>query len=256
MEPVQVRVGIKNQGDAAARPSTIDLFFQDSARHHYEKKIRVPKLGPHTHPHYAIVDITGAKPTLGFAQLGAVADFANKVKESDETNNLFKGERFVIIARQWNVADLETSVTMAGAAQRTTMAAPGFHFEFSNYDHAAEQYVYAPVGPVTSTVTYSGFCSGTGSLTVTHSPWSGFLHIAGDFRTYDAFVQADPTKYLVTVACLGGFSSTETASFDDLDTSAVEGMSHTSEKATSVAGDASDASTGTEWRWQFQAAIP
>ena len=55
------------------------------------------------------------------------------------SNNLLKGERFTIIARQWNVTDFETIVTDPGAAASTTMAGAGFQFEFSYYDHAGEQ---------------------------------------------------------------------------------------------------------------------
>lgn len=67
------------------------------------------------------------------------ADIDKKIKESDESNNLLKGERFTIIARQWNVTDFETIVTDPGAAASTTMAGAGFQLEFSYYDHAGEQ---------------------------------------------------------------------------------------------------------------------
>ncbi len=253
MEPVEVRVGVKNQGDANAPASTVDVFFQDSARHHFEKRIRFPKLKAHTHPHLETVELTG-KPKLGLAQIGAVADVDEKIKDSDRANNFLKGERFSIIARQWNVSDFETIVTEPGAATRITKAADTFHFEFSLYDHSKAQYVYLPMGSITSTATYAGFCSGTGSMTATHTPWAGFLHIAGDFRYYDALVQSDPTKFPVTITCLGGISTTAMDGFDDLDTTGTTGFPLTNEQAPKVSGDFSDATTHTEWKWQFQAA--
>jgi hypothetical protein len=253
MDEIEVRVGVKNQGAGAAAPSTTNVFFQDSKHHHFQKKVVFPRLGPHTHPHYEIVDITGTKPALGFAQLGAVADFNEKQKESDENNNFLKGEQFVIIARQWNVPSFAT-IVKAAAAVRTTKAGSDFHFEFYHYDHAAEEFVYTPNGSITSTTTYSGFCSGTGSTTATHTPWAGFLDIRGDFRTYDAFVKVDPTKYSVPLVCFPAFNTTGSSAADDLDVSIGGGFPHTNEQARQVSGDVTDGSV--ESKWQFRAAIP
>ena len=253
LEPIDIRVGVKNQGKHDAPPFTVDVFFQDSARHHFEKLVKFPKLKAHTHPHLETVELTG-RPKLGFAQVGAVADNDEKLNDVDRANNFFKGERFAIIARQWNVSDFETIDTEPGAAARTTSAGAGFSFQFSSFDHSKAQYVYQPMGPITSTSTYGGFCTGVGSLTVTHTPWAGFLHLSGDFRYYDAFVQADPTKYPVTITCLGGITTTAMNGFDNLDTSADGTPPVTNEQAAKVSGDFPDASKRIEWKWQFQAA--
>ncbi len=254
MDEIEVRVGVKNQGAGAAAPSTTDVFFQDSKRHHFEKRVVFPRLGPHTHPHYETVDITGKKPALGFAQLGAVADVNEKQKESDKDNNFLKGERFVIIARQWNVPSFETIVTR-GAAVRTTKAISGFRFEFSHYDHSAEEYLYTPNGSITTTTTYSGFCSGTGSATDTRTPWAGFLRIKGDFRTYNAFVKADIAAYNVPVVCQPGISLTIPSAPDDLDVLIGGGAPHTNEQAQQVNGDVTDSAVHVESKWQFRAAM-
>jgi hypothetical protein len=257
MEPVQVRVLIKNQGDAAAKPSTMNVFFRDSAHKFFEKKVKVPRLGPHTHPHTEILDFTGATPKLGLAQFGAVANSDDKLKESDPNNNFFKGEHFAIIARQWNVPFFETIVTTPAAATRTTATGDGFHFEFSHYDHSAETYVYLPMGSATGTTTYAGACSGTASMTETHNPWAGSLLIAGDFHSYDALVHTvPPTMYPITVSCIG-ITTTTTSAFDELTTTTNStGSPSTNEQATKVSGDFSDTSLHTEFKWQFQAAIP
>src|SRR4029077_20857046 len=89
MEPIQVRVGIRNQGRAVAPASILDVFYQDSAGQHHQLKIHVPKLKFSIHSRIFIVDMVGTRPKLGHAQLGAVADFTNKFKESDEDNNFF-----------------------------------------------------------------------------------------------------------------------------------------------------------------------
>jgi len=255
MEPIEVMVGIKNQGPAAAGRSTLNLFFRDSAHKYFEKKIEVPRLKPRRHPHYFNVEITDAKPKLGPAQLGAVADSTDKVCESDENNNFFKGEHFEVIARQWNVPYFETIINIPGAATRTTSSQSSFHFEFSYYDHSKAVYEYLPTGSISSTMLYAGgFCSGTGSLTDSKAPWGGFLQIAGDFRSYDAFVDTASVKYTVPITCLGGFSSTVSAAFDDLDTTATGSFPVTNDQATQVTGDFSDPIKHTEWKWQFHAA--
>ncbi len=253
MEPVEVRVAVKNQGKKDAPTPTIDVFFQDSARHHFEKRIKFPTLKAGKHPHSETVELTG-KPKLGFAQVGVVADPDEKIPDTDRANNFFKSEHFVVIAKQWNVNDFETITTQPGSAARTTNAAAGFHFEFSLFDHSMQQYVYLPMGGITSTSTYGGVCTGTGSLTVTHTPWAGFLHINSDFRSYDALVEADPTKYPVTITCLGGISTTAMNGFDDLDTSADGTAPVTNEQAPKVTGDFPDPTKRLEWKWQFQAA--
>lgn len=255
LAPIQVRVGIRNQGHAVARSSTLDVFYQDSSRQHFQLKINVPRLKPSIHSKIFIVDIVGTKPKLGHAQLGAVADFTNVVKESDESNNFFKGEHFEVIARQWNVPYFETILTLPGAGTRTTSSQSSFQFEFSYYDHSKELYVYLPTGSITSTMVYAGgFCSGSGSLTDSKSPWGGFLHIAGNFRYYDAFVDTSAVTYTVPLTCLGGFSSSVSEAFDDLDTTASGSFPVTNEQATQVTGDYSDPVKRTEWKWQFHAA--
>ena len=254
MAPIQVRVGIRNQSHTAAPPSILDVFFQDSAKQHFQMEIHVPKLKFSIHPRHFTVDMTGARPKLGHAQLGAVANFTNRFKESDEDNNFFKGEHFAVIARQWDVPYFETIVSIPGEGTRTTASQSSFHFEFSYYDHAKAVYDYVPMGSITSTMLYAGgLCSGTGSLTDSKAPWGGFLHIAGDFRYYDALVQTVSIPYTVPVNCIV-FSRTVPEAFDDLDTSADGTFPVTNEQATKVTGDFTGVVRNTEWKWQFHAA--
>jgi hypothetical protein len=193
-----------------------------------------------------------ARPKLGYAQLGAVANFTNRFTESDDNNNFFKGEHFAVIARQWDVPYFETIVSIPGEGTRTTASQSSFHFEFSYYDHSKAVYVYNPMGSITSTMLYAGgLCSGTGSLTDSKAPWAGFLHIAGDFRYYDALVQTVSIPYTVPVNCIV-FSRTVPEAFDDLDTSADRTFPVTNEQATKVTGDFSSGLRNTEWKWQFR----
>jgi hypothetical protein len=254
MEPIQVRVSIRNQGRVAAPPSILDVFFQDSAKHHFERKIHVPRLKFSIHSRHFIVDFESARPKLGYAQLGAVANFTNRFKESDKDNNFFHGEHFVVIARQWNVPYFDTIVTVPGEGTRTTSSQSSFHFEFSYYDHSKAVYVYLPMGSIRSTMSYAGgLCSGTGTALDSRAPWGGFLHIAGNFSYYDALVKTDSIPYTVPVNCIV-FSRSVPEAFDDLDTSAMGSFPVTNEQAPQVTGDYSDPDTHTQWKWQFHAA--
>jgi hypothetical protein len=255
MEPIQVRVGIRNQGRVVAPASVLDVFYQDSARQHHQLKINVPKLKFSIHSRFFTVDMVGTRPKLGHAQLGAVANFTNKFKETDTDNNFFKGEHFEVIARQWDVPYFDTILSMPGAGTRTTSSQSSFHFKFSYYDHSKAVYVYLPTGSISSTMLYAGgFCSGSGSLTDSKAPWGGFLHIAGNFSYYDALVQTDSIPYTVPITCLGGFSTSAKEAFDDLDTTATGSFPRTNDQATQVTGDYSDPIKRTEWKWQFHAA--
>lgn len=254
MEPVQVRVGIKSQGRVAAPASILDVFYQDSAGRHHQVKIRVPRLKVSIHSRYFIVDIVGTRPQLGHAQLGAVANFTERFKETDDDNNFFKGEHFEVIARQWDVPYFDTIVTVPGEGTRTTSSQNSFHFEFSYYDHSKALYVYSPTGSISSTMLYAGgLCSGTGSSADSKAPWGGFLHIAGNFSYYDARVDTASTPYTVSVNCLV-FSRTVAEAFDDLDTTATGSFPRTNDVAKKVTGDFSDPIERTEWKWQFLAA--
>jgi hypothetical protein len=255
MEPIQVRVGIRNQKQGTVAPASIlDVFFQDSARQHFERKIDVPKLKFSIHSKSFIVDMVGFRPKLGHAQLGAVANATNRFKESDKDNNFFKGEHFEVIDRQWDVPYFDTIVTVPGEGTRTTSSQSSFHFEFSYYDHAKAVYVYLPIGSISSTMLYAGgLCSGTGSLTDSKAPWGGFLNIAGDFRYYDALVETASIPYTVPVNCLV-FSRTVPEAFDDLDTSADGSFPRTNDQAKKVTGGFSDPIKRIQWKWQFRAA--
>jgi hypothetical protein len=253
-DPIDIRIGVKNQGQHDSPPFNVTVFFQDSAKQHFQKIVRFPALKRNNHPHVVIVELTG-KPHLGPAQVGAVADNEENLNDVDRANNFKKGDHFDVIARQWNANSFQTIGNVPGAAARTTQAGAGFNFQFTHYDSAKGQYVYQPMGSITSTSTYGGVCTGTGSLTVTHTPWAGWLYIGRDFAHYGALVQADPTKYPVMLTCLGGFTYNAMNGFDDLDTTQL-GFATTNAEATTVTGDVPDPTTHLEWKWQFQAAGP
>jgi CARDB len=255
-EPITVQVTTKNQGNATAGPSITNLFIQDSSHHHHQKKIRIRRLKPHTRVD-STVEITGAKPTLGFAQIGAVADFDKKVKESDEGNNLARGERFSVLAKRWNVSDFQT-IMNATFTKSVTVNGSGFHFELLGYDHAAGEWLYYAYGPITDLQSQTNVCSYSGSKTVNYGPWlNSYLRISRDLGGYSAMVKASALpSYPINVTCLGVGAYTYHASFSDLRTFIGEHFQPTmSPKDTKLSDSWTDAALHTTWKWDFAAAI-
>jgi hypothetical protein len=85
LETVSIGVVIENLGHATAGASTVEVWLEDSVGRRFVKKQRVPALTPR-HKWAKVVQISGAKPALGFAKLGGLADAFDKVDESDEHN--------------------------------------------------------------------------------------------------------------------------------------------------------------------------
>jgi hypothetical protein len=115
LEPIEVHLTTKNQSNGTACPSITAVFFQDSARHQFVKRIQIPELKAGKRSDRT-VEITGTKPALGFAQLGAHADNGRANKESDESNNLFHGRHFAIIAKEWDAKSFDVATRRAWLA--------------------------------------------------------------------------------------------------------------------------------------------
>jgi hypothetical protein len=254
LEPIEVHIVTKNQGTAAAGPSVTDVFFQDSAHQQFQKRIAVPALKAHTRFDRTI-ELTGAKPALGYAQLGAVADLLDQVKESDETNNLLKAGHFAIVAKQWNVSSFDT-ITKGFLSNDTTFVKGGFHFVLAYYDHTAEEWYYKPYGAVTDQASERGTCSFSSNKSLDHNPWANsYLKIKGDLGGYQALVApAASEAYTITINCLGIGSHVEKHAFQPLET--YEGFKREPTMASDQAELAdSMKEDGTTWAWDFKAAL-
>lgn len=260
LEPIEVKLEIRNQGKAAAPASTAVVFVQDSSRHQFLKRVAVPRLKAPKRSHVRFVttvEITGAKPALGFAKMGAVADFGDKVADSDRSNNLFKGERFAIVAKEWDAKTFDT-ITKAFVASDTTLIRAGFRFVLSRYDRASEKWVYKPYGSVTDQASETGVCSGSSNETRTHNPWAdSYLKISGDLGGYDALVQPQATEtYSITFTCLSIGSHTEQRKFQPLETFVgVKRQPVMRPNQQQLADSTTDTALRTTWQWDFRAAL-
>ena len=98
-------------------------------------------------------------------------DNLGQVTESDESNNVVK-RRVAIVAKQWNVSDFESVVTVGGN-MATTVNGSGFRFVLSRYDHASNVFHYDAFGPVMNLQSLIGVCNYSGSDKQTGAPWAG-----------------------------------------------------------------------------------
>lgn len=257
-ETFEIRVTTKNQGAGTAAPSVTDLFIRDSHGRDHEHLLSIPRLKPHTRSDRTVV-VTNLTLPLGFARIGAEADHRHHVDESDETNNLTKGERFAVVAKQWNVSDFETIVTLPQSMD-TTKAAPDLRFVLSRYDHSAEVWVYKAYGRLLNMQSLSAFpCSYSGSTSASRNPWAdSFLNISGDLGGYDAVVKASVLpKYPIPVKCFYISPPPFEAEFSDLLTFVGQRRQPTmSPNAAQVSDSSTDAALHTTWKWDVRAAIP
>ena len=240
---------------APASITVVELI--DSAHHDVMKEIRVGALRPHHHFH-RIVLFTGVKPALGFAQLRAEADFIEKIKESDESNNVRK-ERVAIVAKQWDVSVFQTQVTPPGGSD-LTYSAPGFRFVLARFDHSREVWHYDAIGSVTNAQSLSGtVCSYNVSDTKSQNPWGGdsALEIAADLGGYQGIVQSSLLpKYVALGTCLGGFPYDAMVGYNDLESFVGEGIQEAAMSPSDT--DLSrtvEGALNTTFTWDFKAAI-
>ena len=254
LETVSIGVVIENLGRTKAGASTVEAWLEDRVGRRFVKKQGVPALKPGPKHRWAkVVQISGAKPALGFAKLGALADAFDKVNESDEHNTVPE-EEFAILAREWHTTAFQTDAKYA-FYNIVTFAQDGFRFVFKKFD--GRYYVYEPFGSVQNEASERSFvCNGASSDVRTHNPWpNSFFKIAEDLRGYQAVINPGPIEdYKLSISCLGAGQHTEDHSFLTLDT--YEGANREptmSPAATHVSDETSDASLFTSWKWDFQA---
>jgi hypothetical protein len=257
-ETFEIQVTTKNQGRAEAPPSVTDLFIRDSHGRDHEHLLSIPRLKPHARSDRTVV-VTNLTVPLGFAQIGAEADHRHHVDESDENNNLAKGERFAVVAKQWNASDFESIVKLPMSTD-TTKAAPDLRFVLSRYDHSAEVWVYKVYGRLLSVQSESAFpCSYSGSNSASRNPWAdSFLNISGDLGGYDAVVKASVLpKYPIPVKCFYITAPPFQAGFQDLLTFVGYRRQPTmTDKDTRLFDSVTDNEVHTTFKWDFRAAVP
>jgi hypothetical protein len=266
MTPIKVHVTTWNAGKAPTKRSSVtEVFFKDSSGRYFKEGATVPPLRAGQHL-TRIVTLQADKPALGFAQLGAEADYDKQITEVSENNNFgprgdpftnhHHGIKFAIVAKEWHPADFETVASGFIAKIRTYNA--GLRFELSSVD--SEGYRYLAWGSVSNQTDGQNICSGSDSETRTHRPWpKSELFISSDLLGYRASVEMTPQEhYSFTLTCVG-VSTPQQSDFLALETYVGEsGHKFELRKATDATrldGTYTDSGLHTTWTWDLHAAV-
>jgi hypothetical protein len=254
LEPIEVHFIMVNQGNKISNPSHTSIYFDDSAGHTFQKTVPVRAIKPHKH-FQATVEIKGAHPHLGFGQLGGVVDVNDTNKESDEHNNLHRGPKFAIVAKEWDVSAFDR-ISKGFFVNETAFVKGGFKFVLHNFDHTQDRFVYLPHGQVTYQITETGICTASFNDTKTLNPSEdGFFTIDADLGGYDAVAQPSG-GYDLQVNCVGAGTHTEHHDFPLLETflgvNVLPAMQTDQEQ---ISRTKTDPETMTTWTWDFSAKL-
>jgi CARDB protein len=258
--PLTIRVTVTNEGHAKAGPSTVhvDVFELKSREDKYARVGELKRGQAET----VSVNMTDWRPDPGFGNDLATADFKHKVNDSDRSNNTMNGPRIAIEPRQWAVNEFSTQKSNS-LVTGTTSAQPGLVFRFQKYDVSTEQFSYEAFGSLMDVESEHGTCSYNGSNTVTESPWTGtsYLDIAGDQKSYDAFIEGSAAAtYTTPVSCIGISAGTATLKLQDLVT--YDGSKTAPKMPSPFAKELTGTFSDTQgqaayvWSWRFTADVP
>jgi hypothetical protein len=252
-----VRVTVANVGHARAGRSRMELRADSRNRRLDLDSVEVRALRPGQEQTNGF-DIHGVQFPLGNLEIHAKADAGNQVKERIERLNNIRVADLAVIPRQWLVQSFvaTTRGPFGNAVTSAVTGDPGFYFRFDHADPESEHFVYNAIGSVTNTQPANqGVCQLTGaSNTQTRSPWpDSSLTIGAELDHYDAIVDTTALpKYTVTVTCLGGFTHTAPAGYDQLTTL---GQQRMQEDTTTLSGTIPAGATATTLTWTFTADV-
>ena len=137
----------------------------------------------------------------------AVADFDDKIPESNGNNNERTSPMIPAIARTWDAEGL-TATLIGGQAVTAEdgKANLGLFFRFAHLDVGAGIFFYRVTGSVNENATYElAPCSGQAADSVGHSPWGGdsFFGVSFGLDKYLGVVKASANKITVPITCEG-----------------------------------------------------
>ncbi len=209
---ITVKVTTRNVGHAAARESSTLVVLegmrdtQGSAFQSDFSLQRVHALAPGQSQTNTLT-IKDVKPHLGPTHMRAVADWDDKVTESNGQNNERTSPMIPAIARTWDAESLTAKLSggqlVEGEDGRANI---GLFFRFNHLDVGAGIFYYRVTGSVTETVKVKlGPCGGQGADSVGHAPWSNtsFFGVSFGLDKYLGVVKASANKITVSITCEG-----------------------------------------------------
>ena len=157
MPNITVKVTTRNVGRATAPVSqtAVVLVGQNNHFQSFPSFQHVHELAP-GHSQTNTLTISTVKPHLGPTHMRAVADFDDKLPESNGNNNERTSPMIPAIARTWDAESLTANLIGGQAVtDEQGKANLGLFFRFNHLDVGAGIFVYRVTGSVNENATYS-----------------------------------------------------------------------------------------------------
>ncbi len=258
---ITVKVTTRNVGHAPAPASktAVVLVGQNNHFQSFPSFQHVHELAP-GHWQTNTLTISTVKPHLGPTHMRAVADFDDKLPESNDNNNERTSPMIPAIARTWDAESL-TATLIGGQAVTAEdgKANIGLFLRFAHLDVGAGIFFYRVTGSVNENATYElAPCSGQAADSVGHSPWGGdsFFGVSFGVNKYLGVVKASANKITVPITCEGHTSEVPVNMLDlRIGSGAPVGMYPYSTQIRDVANVASGGAE-IDYAWLLKADVP
>jgi hypothetical protein len=258
---ITVKVTTRNVGHATAPASetAVVLVGQHNHFQSFPSFQHVRELPP-GHSQTNTLTISTVKPHLGPTHMRAVADFDDKLLESNDNNNERTSPMIPAIARTWDAESL-TATLIGGQAVTAEdgKANLGLFFRFNHLDVGAGIFFYRVTGSVNENATYKlAPCSGQAADSVGHAPWSrdSFFGVSFGLDKYLGVVKASANQITVPITCEGHTSQVPVNMLDlRIGSGAPVGMFKYSTRIRDVANVASGGAE-VDYAWLLKADVP
>ena len=258
---IKVKVTTRNAGRATAPASETAVVLVGEHNHFqsFASFQHVHELAP-GHSQTSTLTISSVKPHLGPTHMRSVADFDNRVAESNGNNNERTSPMIPAIARTWDAESL-TAKLIGGQAVTAEdgKANLGLFFRFDHLNVGAGIFFYRVTGSVNENATYKlAPCSGQAADSVGHAPWGSdsFFGISFGVDKYLGVVKASANHLTVPITCEGHTSQVPVNMLDlRIGSGAPVGMYKYSTKIRDVA-TAGAGGAEIDYAWLLKADVP
>jgi CARDB len=262
---ITVKVTTRNVGRAAA-PESSTLVVLEGFRANDGSTFQSDFSLQHVHAlapgqsQTNTLTIKKVQPHLGPTHMRAVADWDNKVTESNGQNNERTSPMIPAIARTWDADSLTAKLIGGqGVTAENGEANIGLFFRFNHLDVGAGIFYYRVTGSVKENANYKiGPCSGQGADSVGHAPWSSnsFFGVSFGLDKYLGVVKASANQITVPITCEGHTSKVPVNMLDlRIGSGKPVGMYKYSTKIRDVAETTSVGAT-IDYLWLLKADVP
>lgn len=257
----EVTVSLHNEGREKSAKSVAAVRLEQKGRQIGFKDTFIEPVRPGRRQTTVSIPVDDLKAEPGFVTAIVSIKWAiTKTRQREESESL---KPIPVIARDWTVSYFHTTLNAGGPGLSSdTFGELKLMFRFSRLDDAREQFVYVPVGQITTRASYdAGGCSGSGSRDMTLTPWpDSYLLIKADLTRYSAGIDTSKqpaVTFSATCPSLGNFSIPVQAPWSSLATFTGKGALSMRPEQTALTDEGSKMTPAGELKftWSFIARL-